>query len=135
MARIHGDNADLTINSVALEDELDQIDLEVGQRLAEVTAMADVGEEFVEGKYGWSLEAAGSADFAASQGDATIFGLIGGGEVAAGYEPTGATAGTDDPNYDGNVLLERYRISSRVNQAARYQATFRGNGALTRATS
>ena len=132
MGRIHGEDTNYTLNSVAIEDELNSIDQEITQDLAEVTAMADVAQEFVEGKYGWTHELAGSADFVAAQGDATLFAMVGTGEVAVGFDPTGAGNGANDPNYDGNAFLERYRLSSRVNAPATYSATLRGNGALTR---
>jgi len=114
---------------------LNSIDQEVSQDLQEVTAFADVAGEFVEGKYGWTHELGGSWDPAASQGDDTIFAMIGTGEVAAAFDHTGATAGANDPNYDGNVLLERYSISARVAAPVTYRASLRGNGVLTRAVA
>lgn len=134
MARIHGENANYTFNSVAIEDELNSIDQEVAQDIGDVTAFADTAKEHVEGKYGWSHDVGGSADFAASQGDATIFGRIGAGSTAVLFDPVGGgTAGAaDNPVYGGNVIVESYRISSRVNAPATYQARFRGTGALTR---
>lgn len=135
MARIHGENTDFTINSVAIEDELNNVALEIRQQVSEVTAFADTAEEFVEGKYGWTEEVSGSFDGAASQGDATIYALLGAGEVASTFDPTGVTADANNPNYDGNVLLERYGIRAPVNGPVEYSATFRGNGVLTRAVA
>lgn len=135
MARIHGENTNFTINAVAIEDELNNVALEIRQQVSEVTAFADVAEEFVEGKYGWTEEVTGTFDGAAAQGDATIFALLGAGEKASAFDPTGEVAAADEPNYDGNVLLERYGIRAPVNGPVEYSATFRGNGALTRAVA
>tara|TARA_R110000824_G_scaffold68237_8_gene176642 strand:+ start:158 stop:565 length:408 start_codon:yes stop_codon:yes gene_type:complete len=135
MARIHGENTNYTLNSVAIEDELNQVDQEISQQLSDVTAFADTAEEFVQGKYGWTHEVSGSLDPAASQGDATIFALVGSVERAVGFDPTGASAATNDPNYDGNVFLERYSISASVSGPVTYRASLRGNGALARTVS
>lgn len=134
MARIHAEAANLTLNSVAIEDELNSIEQEVHRDVQDVTAFADAAEVKVAGKYGWSHQLGGSCDFAASQGDATIFGLASGAAVALLYDPVGGgTAGsTDNPVYGGSVFLERYSISSRVNGPASYTAQLRGTGALTR---
>lgn len=134
MARIHGEAANFTLNSVAIEDELNSIDHEVHRNIGEVTAFADVAETFVGGKYGWSQEIAGSADFAAAQGDATIFGLVASAAVPVLYDPVGGgTAGdVNNPVYGGNVLLENYKISSKVNAPVTYSASLRGTGTLAR---
>ena len=132
MARIHGEDANYTLNSVAIEDELNSIEQTIEQDVAEVTAFADAAKEFVRGKYGWGHEIAGAADFDASQGDETIWGAVGGAEVPLSFDPTGAGAGANDPNYDGNAHLKRYSITASVNAPATYRATLEGNGALSR---
>ncbi len=135
MARIHGENANYTLDSLAIEDELSQIDQEITQDTAEVTAFGDVAQEFVEGKYGWTHQLAGAFDGAASQGDAKLFSMFGAGEKAVGFDPTGASAATNDPNYDGNVLVTQYGISAPVNGPVTYRASLLGNGVLTRAVT
>ncbi len=135
MARIHGENVNYTLDSLAIEDELNRVDQEITQVVSEVTAFADTAQEFVEGKYGWTQELSGSLDPAASQGDAKLFSMLGGGEKAVGFDPTGVTADANNPNYDGNVLLERYGISAPVDGPVTYRASLRGNGALARAVA
>ncbi len=132
MARIHGEDANYALDSVTIEDELNSIDQTIEQDISEVTAFADVAKEWVRGKYGWGHEIAGAADFAASQGDETIWGAAGGAEVPLSFDPTGNGAGANDPNYDGNGHLKRYSISASVNAPATYRATLEGNGALAR---
>lgn len=134
MARIHAEAANFTLNAVAIEDELNSIDLNIDRDVPEVTAFADAAKAHVAGKYGWAFEVAGSADFAASQGDATIFAaLANAAAVAAGFDPTGNAAGPNDPNYDGNVYVSRYSISARVTEAVTYRATLQGDNTLNRA--
>ncbi len=132
MARIHGEAANYTLNSIAIEDELNSIEQTIEQDVAEVTSFNDVAKEFVQGKYGWTHELGGSVDFAAAQSDATIFAMVGAVEKAVGFDPTGVTAASDDPNYDGNVFLTRHSISAQVGAGQSFRATLVGNGALAR---
>ena len=132
MARRHGEDANYALDSVTIDDELNSIEQTIEQDIAEVTALADVAKEWVQGKYGWGQEIGGAADFAASQGDETIWGAAGGVEVPINFDPTGQAAAADHPNYDGNAHLKRYSISSSVDAPATYRATVEGNGALAR---
>jgi hypothetical protein len=67
--------------------------------------------------------------------DATLFGLVGNDGVASAFDPTGASAATNDPNYDSTMVLESYQIDAKVGSALMFSATLQGAGALTRATS
>jgi hypothetical protein len=134
MARIHAQAANFTFNSVAIEDELNKIDMSVDVDTPEVTAFADTGKAFVVGKYDWKHETAGSADFAASQGDATLFAAI---AAATGYTTTfdpvgGVTPSATNPVYTGTTYVKSYKLSSAVADAVKYTATFQGSGTLTR---
>lgn len=127
--------ANYTLNSVSIEDELTSIDLKVEQETFKVDGFSNAGPERVVGNYDWSESLAGNADFASGQGDATLFGLVGSSGVAAGFDPTGTTAGANDPNYDGTVVLKSYGIKAAVGAAITYSAELEGASALTRATS
>ncbi|MDY6957628.1 MAG: phage tail tube protein [Halobacteriota archaeon] len=135
MARIAGNDANFSYNSVAIEDELNNIGLTVDNTLTEVTAFADTGAEFVEGLHNGKFSISGASDFAASQGDATIFGQIGSGEAAFVFQPTGNSAGANDPNYTGNALVSSYSITCEVGGAATYSAELQVNGAVSRAVA
>lgn len=135
MARLSGKDADFTLNSVAIEDELDSIDLKIDVDLPEITAFNDSAKTHVEGKYGWTMSVSGSADFAASQGDATLFAMLGAGSVTSSYEPVGGTVGASAPNYQGSTFLKSYSVSNKVGEAVKYQAELQGSGALSRLTS
>lgn len=135
MARQAGKLANFTYNSIAIEDELHTIEMSVDNNLIEVTAFADLAQEFVEGLYGATFRLDGYADFAASQGDATIFGQIGSGEASFVYQPTGASANTDDPNYTGNALVRNFTVRSEVGGPSSYSAELQVSGVLTRTTA
>lgn len=137
MAKIPGKLANLSLGGVALEDELNKIDLKIEQETIKVDGISSTGPERVVGNYDYSLSVAGNFDGAASQGDATLFGFVGdanGGAMA--FDPTGASAATNDPNYDSTaVVLKSYSISAAVGQAVTYSAELEGAAALARATS
>ena len=136
MAKIASKVANFAVNSVAIEDELDKLDLKVEQETIVVNGLSSTGPERVVGNYDYSFDIGGNFDGAASQGDATLFGLVGSSGVTAAFDPTGQSAGTNDPNFDAaGVVLKSYSISAAVGQAVKYSATLEGNGALARNTS
>ena len=109
------------------------------QETPEVTALGSTGPERVVGNYDWGVELAGNFDGAASQGDATLFAMIGltggggsGGARAVTFDPTGNVAGPDDPNYDGNAVLSSLSITAALGAPVTYAATLLGDGALAR---
>ena len=133
MARRAARSLNVTLNSVAIEDELNSATQTITQELPVVTAFADAGPRVVAGNYDFSYALGGSADFAASQGDATLFALIGSASgVSLGFDPTGASANTDDPNYDSTVHLASLSIAFATGGAATYTANLQGNSALAR---
>lgn len=135
MARRASKDLNVTLNAVAIEDELNSTSLNINQEVPVVTAFADAGPRVVAGNYDWTVDLGGSSDFAGGQGDATIFALIGSAGVAIGVDPTGAGAGADDPNYDGTVCLSSHTLSFATGAAATYSTTLQGNSALTRAVA
>lgn len=136
MAKQPAKNANIAVNAVALEDDVDNFTLDVSQETPVVTALSDSGPRRVVGNYDYGLQLAGGADFAAGQSDATLFGLVGSSGVAMAVDPTGATAGANDPNYDAtSVVLEGYSISGQVGGRVDFSSQLRGNSALTRAVA
>lgn len=136
MAKKPAKDVNISINSVALEDDIDNFTLAVQQETPVVTSFADAGPRRVVGNYDYNLDISGKPDFASGQSDATLFGLIGSSGVAMAVDPTGAAAGPNDPNYDStSVVLESYQISGQLGGAVEYSAKLSGNAALSRATS
>ena len=133
MAKLASKNVDITINSVALEGYVRSGNLNVSQQTPEVTALSDAGPRRVVDNYDYDLSIDGPADFASGASDATIFGLVGSTGVALDLEPTGATAGANDPNYTAtSIVLTSYGFSWGVGEDIKYTAAFAGNAALSR---
>lgn len=136
MAKQPAKNTDITVNSVALEDDVTGWSFDMSQETPVVTSLADAGPRRVVGNYDYALNLDGVADFAASQSDATLFGLIGSTGVALDLEPTGANSGTDDPNYTStSIVLNSYSIAGQVGGAVTFRAAMAGNAAIARATA
>ena len=136
MAKQPGRNANLTVNAVAIEVDADSITLNVTQETPVVTSLGDTGPRRLAGNYDHNKSVSGSADFASGRSDATLFALIGSAGVATGFDPTGATAAANDPNYDTtSSVLASYSITTAMGAAATYQASLPGNSALTRAVA
>jgi len=128
--------ANLAVNSVSLEDELTSIDLKVDQETFKVDGFSNAGPERVVGNYDYTASLAGHSDFASGQGDATLFAMVGSAGVALAFDPTGQSAGANDPNYDATaVVLKSYSIKAAVGAPITYSAELEGASALARSTS
>jgi len=132
MARRAARDLNVTLNSVAIEDELNSAAQNITQELPVVTAFADAGPRVVPANYDYTYSLGGSADFAASQGDATLFAMLGSAGVSLGFDPTKTSAASDHPNYDSTVCLATLSISFATGAAAQYSAGLQGNSALAR---
>lgn len=120
MARIFSDT-DFVFNAIAIEDELNGASMSFAVPEAEITSFTDAAGNFMPGKPGITLSMDGSADFAASQGDATIFAALGT-TVTYDYEPAGTTG------YNGYGFTTSYTITSNVREAVKYSHAMRHNG-------
>ena len=135
MAKIAACVFDYTLNSVALEASLKSAELKFEQENIDVSGFQATGRPQVVGNYGWSQSLQGNWDGASGSVDATIFGMVGSAGVTANFDPTGAEAGSNDPNYDGTVVLKSYSISCKLGAAVEFSADLTGSGALTRAVA
>lgn len=135
MAKRGSSSINFSFNSVAIEDELNSITQNLTQETTNARGFSSTAPEIIVDGYTYDYSLGGNADFAASQGDATIFGMLGASPAATAFDPTGATAGTDDPNYDATAALGSYSISGATGSPITYSATLVGSGTLTRATS
>jgi len=122
MARAHGKDADVSFDSVAIEDELNSVSLNFSVPPAEITSFADAWQNFVAGKPTLSIDVAGSWDPASSQGDATIFGELGLEGEEYDVEPDGTTG------YNGFAIVTSYSVTAAVNGPVTYSASFLHNG-------
>lgn len=135
MAKRGSSSINFSYNSVAIEDELNSITQNITQEVAQVRGFSTTAPERVVDGYDYNYSLGGTWDGAASQGDATLFGGLGAAAAATAFDPTGATAGTDDPNYDATAVLASYSITGSTGAPITYSATLEGSGTLTRATS
>ena len=143
MARTHGKDSNFSFNSVSIEDELNSITMNASVAESDVTAFADVFQNFLAGKKNITFDIAGSLDMAASQGDATIFDHITltSGPKTLVFDPDGAGPDSNSPEYTctssglTGALVTSYSITLPVGGAATYSATFQCSGSTTRATS
>ena len=122
MARTHGKDADVSFDSVAIEDELNSVTLNFEVPEAEITAFADAWQNFLAGKPTVTIDVAGAWDPAASQGDVTIFNELGLEGEEWDVEPDGTTG------YNGFAIVRSYSITAAVNAGISYTASFRHNG-------
>ena len=143
MARTHGKDSNFSFNGVSIEDELSSVTMNATVGESEVTAFADVYQNFLAGKKDISFDISGSLDMAPSQGDATIFAHITltSGPKTLVFDPDGAGPDTNSPEYTctssglTGALVTSYSISLPVGGAATYSASFQCSGATTRAVS
>ena len=127
MARAHGKDADFVFNSVALEDELNSVELTFTVPEADITSFTDAYGNALAGKPEATIEIAGAADLAAAQGDATIFAALGGAALPWDFEPDGSIG------YNGYAIVRSYSIRSSVNGPIEYRASLKHNGAAAAA--
>ena len=135
MARQHGKVADISFNSVQIEDETNSITMTTDVALSEITSFGDSAGTFVEGLPSSTYSVSGFFDPANAQGDSTIYTRIGSGSATLVFETTGASAGTNAPVYSGSAFVSSYSITSTVGDATTYSADFQVSGANARAVS
>lgn len=136
MSKQPAKNLNLTVNSVALEDDITSASLDVKQEVIDVSALSDIGPRRLVGNYDYGMGLEGVADFASGQSDATLYALVGSAGVATEFDPTGESAGPSDPNYDStSSVLESYSLKAAVGAAVTFSAQLQGNSALARAVA
>ncbi len=106
-------NINIAVNSVALEDDINDASLEISQETPVVTSFADAGPRRLAANYDYSANLGGVADFASGQSDATLFAMLG----------------------SAGVVLESYSISGAVGGAVEFSASLQGNSAIARAVA
>lgn len=123
MARAHGKDANFGFDSVQIEDELNTATINFTAPEADITSFSDTWQNFLAGKPTATLDASGSWDPAASQGDATIFAELGEAAEEYDFEPDGSTG------YDGFAIITSYSITASVDAAINYSLALRHAGA------
>lgn len=136
MGKIRSSGSTLTIGATALEDFLTQIQQTLNQPSIDVRCLGDTGPRSLIDAYTYEYSLDGHADFDAGAQDETMWNMVGeqDGEPVV-YAPTGAAAGPDDPNYEGNGVLAQYTLTSRVGQAVDWSGRLTGSNTLNRAVA
>jgi len=132
---IGGAAAVLTINSVDLSDHMTQAALDIEYDSVPTTAFGDTVETLIAGIGRATLSVTFNQDYAASEVDSTLNGLVGT-TTAFVFKATGASVSATNPSYAGTVLVTGYTpMSAEVNSLSTLSVSWPVTGAITRATS
>jgi len=132
---IGGAAAVLTINSVDLSDHMTSASLEINYDDVETTAFGDTVRTRIAGLGDATLNVSLNQDYAGSEVDATLNGLVGT-TTAFVFKATGASVSATNPSYAGTVLVTQYTpMSAEVNTLSTLSCSWPVTGAITRATS
>ena len=132
---IGGASATITINSVDLSDHITSASLEIPYDDVETTSFGDAVRTRIGGLGAAPLIMTFNQDYASSEVDATLNGLVGT-STAFLLKPTSAAVSATNPSYAGNCIVTSYTpISAEVGTLATLSVSWPVTGAITRATS
>ena len=132
---IGGATATVTINSVDLSDHITSASLEQSYDDVETTAFGDAVRTRIAGLGDATLNITFNQDYASSEVDATLNGLVGS-TTAFTFKPTSAATSATNPSYDGTVLVTAYSpVSAETGTLASFSVSWPVTGALTRTVS
>lgn len=127
-------DATITINSVALSDRANSVTLNYEIDSIEVTAFGSTGHIFAGGLQNNSVEVTLMQDFATSNVEATIFGLVGTTTTVV-IKPTSAATSATNPTYTvSNAFLASHTpVAGAVGELATTTLSFTG-GTIVKTT-
>ena len=132
---IGGASATITINSVDLSDHITSASLEIAYDDVETTSFGDAVRTRIGGLGDGTLNMTFNQDYASSEVDATLNGLVGT-STAFVLKPTSAAVSATNPSYAGNCIVTSYTpIAAEVGTLATLSVSWPVTGAITRATS
>ena len=132
---IGGAAAVLTINSVDLSAHMTSASLEINYDDVETTAFGDAVRTRIAGLGDATLNVTFNLDFAASEVDATLNGLVGT-ATAFVFKPTSASVSATNPSYAGSALVTSLTpINAEIGALSTASVSWPVSGAITRATS
>lgn len=135
MAKFVLTDASIVINAVDLSDHVESLTINYEAEAQDCTSMGDTTRAFLGGLKNWSMDVTFRQDYAASEVDVTLFGIVGS-QITVTAKPTSAAVSTTNPSYSGTALLTTYTpIGNAVGDLAAAPVSFVSAGALTRATS
>jgi hypothetical protein len=132
---IGGADAVLTINSVDLSDHMTSASLEINYDDVETTAFGDAVRTRIAGLGDATLNITFNQDYASSEVDSTLNGLVGS-TTAFVFKSTSSAVSATNPSYAGTVLVTAYTpMSAEVGALSTLSVSWPVTGAITRATS
>jgi hypothetical protein len=132
---IGGATATLTIGGVDLSDKMTSASLDISYDDVETTAFGDAVRTRIAGLGTAVLNVTFNLDFAASEVDATLNGLVGT-ATAFVFKPTSASVSATNPSYAGSALVTSLTpINAEIGALSTASVSWPVSGAITRATS
>lgn len=130
-------NGFLTVNAVDLSAFVRSGSLTIEATEEDFSAMSDTAwREFTVGVPQWGGNFTLWQSFYTSEVDASLNALVGGASVTLEYRADAGVASATNPEYTGSIYVLTYTpIEGDYDTNLGTQFTFRGTGALTRATS
>ena len=136
MARTSGKDAFISWDGDDMSGESNSWTLNIENDVFDVTSFGDAAKASVEGKYGWTVDVEAFFDVSTLKWDVSLFGDLGAGAKAMTLAHVGTTPSSGGTViYSGSAFIETFSDEAPVDGAVTVSATFRGTGALTRATS
>ena len=128
-------DARVEINAVVLSDHVRSVTLDYSAELQDDTSMGDTTRERKGGLKDWSIEVDFFQDYAASEIDATLFGLVGS-TFTVEVRPTSAARSATNPGFSGTGILESYQpVGGEIGTMQMAPITIQAAGALSRLTA
>lgn len=124
MAFVHGKGQTLSVDGSAVTDYTDNVTLNNGVELADVSAFGDSDREFIAGLKTHGFTASGHFDATA---DAIFDGLFDGALVAFSYSPDAGTT-----TYAGSAFVTDYQVSAGVGDKVSWSLSLQPSGAVSR---
>lgn len=123
------------LNSVDYSDHVKSVRINVAVGENDTTNMASAGwEEVIAALKSYTVDVEFMDDMADNDLDEELWALLGT-KPTWSSKPTSAAVGTGNPSYSGTVLVNSHSLGGGVGELAGKSLSFRGSGALTRATS
>jgi len=140
MATLIFSDAFVSINAVDLSDHVKSVSIDYSADMQDDTAMGLDTKSNKPGLKDWSMSVEFHQDFATSNVDATLFGLVGSTFAVIVRPVKSVVVGTTNPNYTATGALESYNpIGGSVGDLAGVSASIKpagqANATLVRATS
>lgn len=137
MAQQKMTNAYVSLDGNDISAFLESIDLDYSPVTDDATTMGDDTQETVAVAKSWSCSLTAKNDFAASQLDSIMFGIVDAlAPVTLLVNPDGSTTSTSNPRYSGSVTVTNYKpLQANWGQLVRTPIALASAGDLSRATS